>query len=264
MTDHQGVGLVLDRFEFPTPMPKGTDFKNVCVMRCSTTGKEYVGKICRPRKSSQARQELEYYRTLNAFVRRHTVASLPESLLLPVSVVAYHSKMIVMLPKCVSDLHTAAMLATTARQSPVPAMRNVAHDVLSAMVFLEQRLGLVHRDIKPENILLDAFGRAILTDFGFVAPVVEAGCRAYVHDGRNAMGDIVLPAYGNARITFGTLDYASTDAHNVGLHYARSELCSLAYSILAVESYMTSRRALPWASGSSRGAKMFSANFRGW
>ena len=35
------------------------------------------------------------------------------------------------------------------------------------------RAGLVHRDIKPSNIMLDAYGRPVLADFGVAAPIGE-------------------------------------------------------------------------------------------
>ena len=44
-------------------------------------------------------------------------------------------------------------------------VRHVLDDVLDGLEFLHGK-GIVHRDVKPSNVLLDAAGRAILTDLG--------------------------------------------------------------------------------------------------
>ena len=44
--------------------------------------------------------------------------------------------------------------------------RFVLAEVLDAVLYLHQTLGVAHRDLKPENILLDATGHVKLCDFG--------------------------------------------------------------------------------------------------
>jgi hypothetical protein len=48
---------------------------------------------------------------------------------------------------------------------PPPRVRAVGLDVLDALEYAHAR-GVVHRDIKPENVLIEADGRAKVTDFG--------------------------------------------------------------------------------------------------
>lgn len=50
------------------------------------------------------------------------------------------------------------------------ALARIAFDVLGALRAVH-RAGLVHGDLTARNVLLDAAGRAVLTDFGLAAPI---------------------------------------------------------------------------------------------
>jgi len=68
--------------------------------------------------------------------------------------------------------------AVTKRRFKEPRAKQVTADLLSALSHIHRR-GIVHRDVKVENLLLAKDGKAVLTDFGIAALVIddEAMCK---------------------------------------------------------------------------------------
>ncbi len=60
------------------------------------------------------------------------------------------------------------------RRLPLAEAVSITDQVTSALQYAHER-GLVHRDVKPANILMSTEGRALLTDFGIVRLVEQAG-----------------------------------------------------------------------------------------
>ena len=56
---------------------------------------------------------------------------------------------------------------------PVPEVRRLLREVGSALGYAAKQ-GVVHRDVKPDNIMIDANGRAIVTDFGIARSAAES------------------------------------------------------------------------------------------
>ena len=79
-------------------------------------------------------------------------------------------------PYLVMELVDGDDLATTIRNDapfPPTTAARIARDVANGLAIAHAR-GIVHRDVKPGNILLDADGRARITDFGVARIAAES------------------------------------------------------------------------------------------
>ncbi|KAG8761841.1 hypothetical protein FRC11_012756 [Ceratobasidium sp. 423] len=116
---------------------------------------------------------------------------------------------------------------------PIPIVFGVASQLISALKHIHSWC-LVHRDIKPDNILIQRSGswQICLIDFGLSYPAPSA-----IEVAESRSSDHSEPA-----TVFGTLPYASLNAHEgLKLTY-RDDLESLAYTFLFLL-----RGNLPWS-----------------
>ncbi len=113
----------------------------------------------------------------------------------------------------------------------VRALRDVAIGLAAA-----HRVGLVHRDVKPENVLVEAGGRAVVTDFG----LARIDATAMMNDGT---GDALAPGVVTATGAIaGTPAYLAPEQITGGALDARTD--QFAWATMAWE-LLTGMRPFP-------------------
>jgi serine/threonine protein kinase len=112
-------------------------------------------------------------------------------------------------------VHGRSLAALLREDGPLP-MAQVVRTALGVAAGLDElhRQGIVHRDVKPSNILIDAQGRAAVTDFGLARHVAET----------------VLTSYG---LVLGTLDYIAPERLGGGEATPASDVYSLGCVVYA-------------------------------
>ncbi|KAI0485195.1 kinase-like protein [Xylariaceae sp. FL0804] len=100
----------------------------------------------------------------------------------------------------------------TEKMFPEPTAAFYMAEMLLALAYLHEHLGVVYRDLKPENCLLDSQGHLLLTDFGLSKVAVEDGdsCKSILGTIEYMAPEIVLgQKYGKSVDwwSFGALGY---------------------------------------------------------
>jgi serine/threonine protein kinase len=102
-------------------------------------------------------------------------------------------------------------LAERGERLPLTESIRIALEVANALTYAHQR-DMVHRDIKPANIMLDEFGKAVLTDFGIVKLV---GGQSMAYTATGAL--IGTPAYMSPEQALGKPGDGRSDLYSLGV-----------------------------------------------
>lgn len=113
------------------------------------------------------------------------------------------------------ELLTQGSLEQLIRQGPVPLETTAQYltQIASALEYAHGQ-GIIHRDLKPENVMLDAQGRAVLTDFGLAKFVTEAISRTILTQSGAQIG---TPAYMAPEQWKGEAADVRSDVYGLGL-----------------------------------------------
>ncbi|KAH7338254.1 kinase-like domain-containing protein, partial [Rhizoctonia solani] len=124
---------------------------------------------------------------------------------------------------------------------------DVACQMMDALQHVHSH-GLVHRDIKPDNMMLQCPGswKLCLIDFGLTRPVPSSSGSAQPTSHEDSDSSSNDPAH-----VFGTLPFASLNAHEGAQLTFRDDFESLAYTLLWLI-----RGSLPWSHYTESGTQI--------
>jgi formylglycine-generating enzyme required for sulfatase activity/tRNA A-37 threonylcarbamoyl transferase component Bud32 len=114
--------------------------------------------------------------TSNTMIERfrreaEAIAGLSHPNIVPLHFIGQKDDLLYLAMACIDSGSLADRLAREP-QLPIDDATRILTEVASALGHAHKR-GIIHRDIKPQNVLLDADGRALVTDFG-IARTLDA------------------------------------------------------------------------------------------
>lgn len=79
------------------------------------------------------------------------------------------------------------MISNTGKYSE-PTARFFFKQLLNAIAYMHNTVGVCHRDLKPENILIDENYNLKIADFGFSIPIIGAKGNGKLHSYKGTLG----------------------------------------------------------------------------
>lgn len=128
------------------------NFGTVFIALSEQYKQEFVVKVMKNDQSSPDQRELEYLSVLNH-----------RNIIQPFAHFVEDSLFFLVLEYCRNGSLSKRIIATERLQYPI--LLSYTWQLFSALEHCHEK-GIAHRDIKPDNILIDAYGRPKLADFG--------------------------------------------------------------------------------------------------